>query len=288
MQKTFSLGRFDLIIIDEAHRSVFGKYGAIFEYFDCLLLGLTATPRDEVDRSTYDLFGMEQGEPTDSYEYDEAVADGYLNPFRAIKDNSKILTTGIDPEQLTPEEREQLEEIFEYEKMKAGLEPDEPYSRKINAVEIFKYIFNQDTVDHVLNRLMNDGIRVKDDTMIGKTIIFAYNHKHAVFIAERFAALYPDLGADFCRVIDNYEKYSSDLIDKFADAEKQPQIAVSVDMLDTGIDVPEIVNLVFFKPIHSKIKFWQMIGRGTRLCENLFGEGRDKGRIFNLRLLSKL
>lgn len=255
--KTFSLGRFDLIIIDEAHRSVFGKYGAIFDYFDGLLLGLTATPRDEVDRSTYDLFGMEQGEPTDSYEYDEAVADGYLNPFRAIKDNSKILTDGIDPKQLTLEERKQLEEIFEYEKMKAGLEPDDPYSRTINATEIFKYIFNQDTVDHVLNRLMNEGISVKNDTMIGKTIIFAYNHKHAVFIAERFAALYPDLGADFCRVIDNYEKYSSDLLDKFADKEKQPQIAVSVDMLDTGIDVPEIVNLVFFKPIHSKIKFWQ-------------------------------
>ena len=120
---------------------------------------------------------------------------------------------------------------------------------------------------------MNEGIRVKDGTMIGKTIIFAYNHKHAVFIAERFATLYPDLGPDFCRVIDNYEKYSSDLIVKFTDAEKQPQIAVSVDMLDTGIDVPEIVNLVFFKPIHSKIKFWQMIGRGTRLCENMFGEG---------------
>ena len=274
--KTFSLGRFDLIIIDEAHRSVFGKYGAIFDYFDGLLLGLTATPRDEVDRSTYDLFGMEQGEPTDSYEYDEAVADGYLNPFRAIKDNSKILTDGIDPKQLTLEERKQLEEIFEYEKMKAGLEPDDPYSRTINATEIFKYIFNQDTVDHVLNRLMNEGISVKNDTMIGKTIIFAYNHKHAVFIAERFAALYPDLGADFCRVIDNYEKYSSDLLDKFADKEKQPQIAVSVDMLDTGIDVPEIVNLVFFKPIHSKIKFWQMIGRGTRLCKNLFGNGRDK------------
>lgn len=274
--KTFSLGRFDLIIIDEAHRSVFGKYGAIFDYFDGLLLGLTATPRDEVDRSTYDLFGMEQGEPTDSYEYDEAVADGYLNPFKAIKDNSQILTEGINPEQLSPEERKQLEEIFEYEKMMAGLEPDDPYSRTINATEIFKYIFNQDTVDHVLNRLMNEGVRVNEDTMIGKTIIFAYNHKHAVFIAERFAALYPDLGPDFCRVIDNYEKYSSDLLDKFADKEKQPQIAVSVDMLDTGIDVPEIVNLVFFKPIHSKIKFWQMIGRGTRLCENLFGEGLDK------------
>lgn len=274
--KTFSLGRFDLIVIDEAHRSVFGKYGAIFDYFDGLLLGLTATPRDEVDRSTYELFGMEQGEPTDSYEYDEAVADGYLSPFKAIKDNSQILTEGIDPQNLSQEEREQLQEIFKYEKMMAGLKPNDPYSRTINAAEIFKYIFNQDTVDHVLNRLMNEGIRVKEDTMIGKTIIFAYNHKHAVFIAERFASLYPDLGADFCRVIDNYEKYSSDLLDKFADKENQPQIAVSVDMLDTGIDVPEIVNLVFFKPVHSKIKFWQMIGRGTRLCENLFGDGIDK------------
>ncbi len=277
--KTFSIGRFDLIIIDEAHRSVFGKYGAIFDYFDGLLLGLTATPRDEVDRSTYELFGMEQGEPTDSYEYDEAVADGYLNPFEAIKDNSKILKEGIDPDKLSPEELKQLDEIFEYEKLLKGLEPDDDYSRVISATEIFKYIFNADTVDHVINRLMNDGIRINDQTRIGKTIIFAYNHNHAVFIAERFNELYPELGPDFCRVIDNYEKYSSDLIDKFADINSLPQIAVSVDMLDTGIDVPEIVNLVFFKPIHSKIKFWQMIGRGTRLCENLFGEGKHKNKF---------
>lgn len=274
--KTFSVGRFDLIIVDEAHRSVFGKYGAIFDYFDCLLLGLTATPRDEVDRSTYDLFEMEQGEPTDSYEFDEAVADGYLNPFVPIKDNSQILTDGIDPNKLTDEERKQIQEIFEYEKLLAGLNPGDPYSRTINAAEIFKYIFNADTVDHVLNRLMEDGIRVNDGTKVGKTVIFAYNHKHAVYIAERFNILYPDLGADFCRVIDNYEKYSSVLIDKFSDKNKMPQIAVSIDMLDTGIDIPEILNLIFFKPIHSKIKFWQMIGRGTRLCENLFGEGEDK------------
>lgn len=274
--KTFSLGRFDLIIIDEAHRSVFGKYGAIFDYFDGLLLGLTATPRNEVDRSTYELFGMEQGEPTDSYEYEEAVADGYLNPFVPIKDNSLILKVGIDPEKLTDEEKKQIREIFEYEKIMAGLEPDDPYSRTINPVELFKYIFNTDTVDHVLNRLMEDGIRIKEGTVVGKTIIFAYNHNHAMFIAERFNALYPELGHDFCRVIDNYEKYSSDLLDKFSDIEKLPQIAVSVDMLDTGIDVPEVVNLVFFKPVHSKIKFWQMIGRGTRLCENLFGEGQHK------------
>lgn len=277
--KTFSIGHFDLVIIDEAHRSVFGKYGAIFDYFDTLLLGLTATPRDEVDRSTYELFGMEQGEPTDSYEYEEAVADGYLNDYTAIKDNSQILTEGIDPAKLSQEEREQLEEIFEYEKMMKGLDNDEGYSRTISANEIFQYIFNENTVDHVLNRLMEDGIRVKDGTMVGKTIIFAYNHRHAMFIAERFGKMFPDLGADFCRVIDNYEKYSSDLIARFSDKDKMPQIAVSVDMLDTGIDVPEIVNLVFFKPIHSKIKFWQMIGRGTRLCPDLFGPRQDKGKF---------
>lgn len=272
--KTFSIGRFDLIIIDEAHRSVFGKYGAIFDYFDGLLLGLTATPRDEVDRSTYELFGMEQGIPTDSYEYQEAIDERWLVPFVPIIDNSQILTDGIDPDKLTPEEREQLKEIFEYEKVIQSIEGD--YSRKISATEIFKYIFNQNTVDYVLTQLMENGYRVNDGTMIGKTIIFAYNHNHAVFIAERFAALYPDLGPDFCRVIDNYEKYSSDLIVRFKNPESLPQIAVSVDMLDTGIDVAEIVNLVFFKPVHSKIKFWQMIGRGTRLCPNLYGHGQDK------------
>ncbi len=260
--KTFSIGRFDLIIIDEAHRSVFGKYGAIFDYFDGLLLGLTATPRDEVVRSTYELFGMEQGIPTDSYEYQEAIDEGWLVPYVAIIDNSQILTEGIDPDKLSPEEREQLKEIFEYEKVIQSIEGD--YSRKISAAEIFKYIFNRHTVDYVLTQLMDNGYRVNYGTKLGKTIIFAYNHDHATFIAERFGALYPDLGPDFCRVIDNYEKYSSDLIVRFKDPERLPQIAVSVDMLDTGIDVPEIVNLVFFKPVRSKIKFWQMIGRGTR------------------------
>ncbi len=274
--KTFSVGRFDLIIIDEAHRSVFGKYGAIFQYFDSLLLGLTATPRDEVDRSTYELFGMEQGEPTDSYEYDEAVADGYLTPFRAIVNKSKIINEGIKIEQLSPAQQEILANLFEYEKIKRGLDPYEDYSRDIKPEEIFSYLFNTDTVDQVLMRIMTGGIRVKEGTIVGKTIVFAHNHAHAVLIAERFGALYPDLGADFCRVIDNYEKYSSDLLDRFSDPAKMPQIAVSVDMLDTGIDVPEVVNLVFFKPIRSKIKFLQMMGRGTRLCPNLFGPGQDK------------
>lgn len=274
--KTFSIGRFDLIIIDEAHRSVFGKYGALFDYFDGLLLGLTATPRDEVDRSTYELFGMEQGIPTDSYEYDEAIDDKWLVPFKPIIDNSKILTDGIDPDKLNPEERAQLKEIFEYEKLMRSMDPGEDYSRPISAMEIFRYVFNKDTVDHVLNELMENGYRIKDGTMLGKTIIFAYNHNHAVFIAERFAELYPDLGPSFCRVIDNYEKYAYDLLNDFKTPDKLPQIAVSVDMLDTGIDVPEILNLVFFKPVHSKIKFWQMIGRGTRLCPDIYGYGQNK------------
>lgn len=272
--KEFSIGRFDLIIIDEAHRSVFGKFSAIFNYFDSLLLGLTATPRDEIDRSTYQLFGMEQGMPTDSYEYQEAVDNGYLVPYNAISITSEILTQGIIEEQLSDAEKEELKAIFEYEKTRAMMDGD--YKRNIKPTEIFSYIHNTDTVDKVLDNLMTNGLKVDDEAKIGKTIIFAYNHKHAMLITERFNALYPELGPDFCRVIDNYEKYAESILDSFKDINKMPQIAVSIDMLDTGIDVPEVLNLVFFKPVHSKIKFWQMIGRGTRLCKDLFGPNKDK------------
>lgn len=272
--KEFTIGKFDLVIIDEAHRSVFGKFGAIFSYFDSLLLGLTATPRDEVDRSTYQLFEMEQGIPTDNYEYQEAVDNGYLVPYNAVSITSEILTQGIVEERLSNEEKEELKEIFEYEKTRAMLDGD--YKRDIRPTEIFSYIHNTDTVDKVLDNLMTNGLKVNDGARIGKTIIFAYNHKHAMLIAERFNILYPELGGDFCRVIDNYEKYAESILDNFKDVNKMPQIAVSVDMLDTGIDVPEVLNLVFFKPVRSKIKFWQMIGRGTRLCKDLFGPSKDK------------
>lgn len=272
--KEFTIGKFDLIIIDEAHRSVFGKFGAIFSYFDSLLLGLTATPRDEVDRSTYQLFEMEQGIPTDSYEYQEAVDNGYLVPYNAVSITSEILTQGIVEERLSDKEKEELKEIFEYEKTHAMLEGD--YKRDIKPTEIFSYIHNTNTVDKVLDNLMTNGLKANEGARIGKTIIFAYNHKHAILIAERFHVLYPELGTDFCRVIDNYEKYAESILDNFKDVNKMPQIAVSIDMLDTGIDVPEVINLVFFKPVRSKIKFWQMIGRGTRLCKDLFGPDKDK------------
>lgn len=293
--KPFSVGRFDLIIIDEAHRSIFGKYGAIFNYFDSMLVGLTATPRNEVEKSTYEIFEMEQGVPNYAYELEDAVSEGYLVNYHGFKRGSMILKEGIKYANLTAEEKQQMEQIWEYEQitkaMKGYEQPDEMHSvaaepqmtygtpkyvRDISNNEIFSYIFNISTVDAVLQDLMENGQKVQYGERIGKSIIFAYNHSHAELIVERFHKLYPEYGADFCVLIDNYVTYSQDLIDKFEVRDNNPQIAVSVDMLDTGIDVPDVLNLVFFKIVKSKIKFMQMIGRGTRLSPNIFGDDMDK------------
>ena len=275
-EKQFSVGRFDLIIIDEAHRSIFGKYGAIFNYFDSMLLGLTATPRDEVDKSTYDVFEMEQGQPNYAYELEDAVADGYLVNYHGFKRGSMILKEGIKYNNLSDEEKKQMEIVWEYEQTRKALDLNsEQYHRDILSNEIFSYIFNEDTVDAVLQDLMTTGLKVQSGERIGKTIIFAYNHRHAELIVNRFNILYPEYGSSFCALIDNYVTYSQDLIEKFEIRDEDPQIAVSVDMLDTGIDVPDVLNLVFFKVVKSKIKFMQMIGRGTRVSENIFGCGKD-------------
>jgi len=293
--KPFSVGRFDMIIVDEAHRSIFGKYGAIFNYFDTLLVGLTATPRDEIEKSTYDIFEMEQGVPNYAYELEDAVAEGYLVNYNGFKRGSLILKEGIKYSNLTAEEKQQMEQIWEYEQIRKTVNALEPYYettsiaadeqagfgspkyvRDIANNEIFSYIFNIATIDAVLQDLMENGLKVQYGERIGKSIIFAYNHKHAELIVERFNILYPEYGADFCVLIDNYVTYSQDLIDRFEIRDNNPQIAVSVDMLDTGIDVPDVLNLVFFKPVKSRIKFMQMIGRGTRLSQNIFGDGKDK------------
>ena len=277
--KPFSVGRFDLIIIDEAHRSIFGKYGAIFNYFDSMLVGLTATPRNEVDKSTYDIFEMEQGVPNYAYELEDAVSEGYLVNYRGFKRGSMILKEGIKYANLTDEEKMQMEEIWEYESAIKGIQralEEHSSARDIANNEIFSYIFNIDTIDEVLQDLMEKGLKVQYGERIGKSIIFAYNHRHAELIVERFNVLYPEYGAEFCALIDNYVTYSQDLINMFEVRDNNPQIAVSVDMLDTGIDVPDVLNLVFFKPVKSKIKFMQMIGRGTRLSPSIFGEGKDK------------
>jgi len=278
--KEFSVGRFDLIIIDEAHRSVFGKFGAIFNYFDSLMLGLTATPREDVDKSTYELFGLEEGIPNYDYNLDDAVNDGYLVPYTAFKKGTMILKEGIKYDKLSKEEKEQLEKVWIFEQAEKALMDGERKGRDIESKEIFTYIFNTDTIDKVLQDLMKNGLSVQGGERIGKTIIFAYNHQHAELIVLRFNFLYPEYGSDFCVLIDNYVNYAQDLIDKMETRDGNPQIAVSVDMLDTGIDIPDVLNLVFFKIVKSKIKFWQMVGRGTRLSENIFGAGKDKEQFY--------
>lgn len=278
-KKPYSIGRFDLIIIDEAHRSVFGKYGDIFRYFDSLLVGLTATPRDQVDKSTYELLHLEGGEPTDYYEYETAIEDGYLVDYTGFIRGSKVVNEGIKYDDLSPEEREQLEAVWEYEQL--NKDPDKEWEpRDIREQEIFKYIYNTDTIDKMLQDLMENGLKVQSGEKIGKSIIFAMNSRTAKLIVERFNILYPHCGDKFCEQIDYSINYSQSLIDKFSVRDSMPQIAVSVDMLDTGIDVPDVLNLVFFKRVRSRIKFMQMIGRGTRLSPDIFGAGEDKERFY--------
>ena len=279
----FGVGHFDLIIIDEAHRSVYQKYGAIFQYFDSLLIGLTATPRDEIDRNTYKLFELENGQPTYSYELSVAVEDGFLTPPRALSVPLKFPREGIKYSELSEEEQEEYELQEQFHDDETG-----ELIEEVNAGAINQWLFNQDTVDKVLMHLMESGLKVEGGDKLGKTIIFAKNTKHADFIVQRFDANYPAYAGKFCQKIDFSVNYAQSLIDDFSVVSKMPQIAVSVDMLDTGIDVPEILNLVFFKIVRSRTKFWQMIGRGTRLCEDLFGPGQDKKEFIVFDYLQNL
>ena len=272
-QQRFGPGFFDLIIIDEAHRSVYRKYKAIFDWFDAPLLGLTATPRSEVDRNTYSLFELEwdpvakMGVPTDAYELKQAVADEFLVPPRAIDVPLRFPRDGIRYEDLSDEEKE----AWDAAEWGEDGPPD-----GVDASAVNDWLFNTNTIDQMLKQLMEDGLKVEGGDRLGKTIIFAKNHKHAKFIVERFDANYPALKGRFCRLIDNQVKYAHSLIDDFEVTGKDPQIAVSVDMLDTGIDIPDVLNLVFFKIVRSKSKFWQMIGRGTRLRPGIFVDADGK------------
>jgi len=270
-ERFYGVGHFDLIIIDEAHRSIYQKYKAIFDYFDAMLIGLTATPKKDIDRNTYSLFGIEDDDPTFAYELNTAVDQGFLIPPKSKSVPLKFQREGIKYSELSEKEKEEYEEKF-------GDPSSEEAPDTIGSGALNKWLFNTDTVDKVLEHLMTDGIKVSGGDKLGKTIIFAKNHQHAVFIEERFNKNYPEYSGHFLRVIDNYETKAQDLLEKFTYPfeEQNPQIAVSVDMMDTGVDAPRVVNLVFFKIVRSSSKFWQMIGRGTRLCPNLFGPGEDK------------
>ncbi len=273
----FSPAHFDLIIIDESHRSIFKKYRAIFEYFDAIMVGLTATPKTDVDRNTYDFFEVENGMPTYAYDYETAVyTDHVLVPYYNYEVKTEFLDNGITYDRLSDEDKERYEEDFTED----GYMPDFVPSERLN-----EFIFNENTVDTVLQDLMERGIKVEGGDRLGKTIIFAQNKDHAEFIIQRFNKLYPKYNGTFAQRVTCDDSYAQTIIDDFKIADKMPIIAVSVDMMDTGIDVPECVNLVFFKKVRSKTKFWQMIGRGTRLCKNLNcidavdGEYTDKRRF---------
>lgn len=270
--RTFGPGYFDLIVIDEAHRSIYQKYKAIFDWFDASLVGLTATPKDEVDRNTYRLFHLENGIPTDAYSLDEAVAEGYLVPPVAVSVPLKFMRDGIRYDQLSEAEKDEWDSL---EWTEEGDVPD-----AVSAEELNRWLFNADTVDKVLQTLMDRGHKVAGGDRIGKTIIFAKNNAHAEFIRQRFDLAYPEYGGQLARVITYRTEYAQSLIDDFSTKDKAPHIAISVDMLDTGIDVPGVVNLVFFKLVRAKSKFWQMIGRGTRLSPDLFGPGEDKKNFY--------
>lgn len=269
--KLFTCGHFDLLICDEAHRSIYNKYRDIFRYFDAPLVGLTATPKDEIDKNTYAIFDLEKGMPTYGYELAQAVKDGYLVDFLSVETKLKFLEEGITYDQLSEEDKAAYEDTFTDEN---GELPE-----KIESSALNEWVFNEDTIREVLHILMEYGLKIDYGEKLGKTIIFAKNHRHAEMILEVFQREYPHLGDGFAQVIDNYMTYSQSAIDNFSDPGKLPQIAISVDMLDTGIDVPEVLNLVFFKKIMSKSKFWQMIGRGTRLCPDLL-DGADKTQFY--------
>ena len=268
--KLFTCGHFDLVICDEAHRSIYNKYKDIFNYFDAPLVGLTATPKDQIDKNTYEIFELENGVPTYGYELDQAVKDGYLVDFMSVETTLKFIQNGIVYDELSEEDKQAYEDTFENEN---GEVPDSIGSAALN-----DWIFNEDTIKEVLHVLMTNGLKIDYGNKIGKSIIFAKNPRHAEKIYEVFGKEYPHL-VGYAKVIDNYLNYAQSAIDEFSDPKKLPQIAISVDMLDTGIDVPEVLNLVFFKKVMSKAKFWQMIGRGTRLCPGLL-DGEDKKKFY--------
>ena len=268
--KLYTCGHFDLLICDEAHRSIYNKYRDIFSYFDAPLVGLTATPKDEIHKNTYEVFELESGVPTYGYELAQAVKDGFLVDFLSVETKMKFIVEGIHYDDLSEADKEAYENTFEDEN---GDLPEAIASSAMN-----EWVFNEDTIAQVLHVLMRDGLKIDYGQKLGKTIIFAKNHRHAEKIYEIFGREYPQLKG-WAKVIDNQIKYAQSAIDEFSDPGKLPQIAISVDMLDTGIDVPEVVNLVFFKKVMSKAKFWQMIGRGTRLCSGLV-DGKDKDKFY--------
>jgi type I restriction enzyme R subunit len=261
----FDIGHFDLIIADESHRSIYNIYGDIFKYFDAYQVGLTATPVGFISRNTFDMFDCDETMPTAYYPLDKAIEDGNLVDYMVIDFKTKFMRDGIKYNEFTEEQkkeveaRDYLEEELDYEDC-----------------DINKTVFNKSTSSIVIKNLFENGLKDENCQTIGKTIIFCRTIEHAKFMQDLIDELYPQYGGRISAVIASGIPRAEALIDEFKEPTNPMKIAISVDMLDTGVDVPEVVNLVFDKPVKSKVKFEQMIGRGTRLCSDLFGKGKDK------------
>ena len=269
--ENFDVGFFDLIIADESHRSIYNRWRDIFLYFDCPQIGLTATPVGHINRNTFRLFNCEDGDPTANFSYEEAVSHTppYLVPFQPFDVTTDFMRRGIKYRQLNEEQREQLEETEE-----------DAETFDYDREQINRLVFNRPTNEFIMRNLMENGLHDRNGQAVGKSIVFARSHNHAVFLQKVFDELYPQYGGNFCRVIDSHDPRAEQLITEFKKPDSPLTVAISVDMLDTGIDIPEIVNLVFAKPVKSYVKFWQMIGRGTRLREGLFGLGKNKSEFY--------
>jgi len=266
----FSPAFFDLIIADESHRSIYKRYKEIFDHFDSYQLGLTATPIDFIERNTFKMFETDDGEPTYAYTLDEAIENDppYLVNFKVLNVRTRFQLEGIKAGQLpTAIQKKLVEEGKDLEEI------------DFEGTDLEKKVSNSGTNELIVREFMENCIRDASGTKPGKSIIFAISHKHALRLEKIFNELYPEFKGKLARVIDSHDPRASTdggLLDQFKDPNNELMVAISVDMLDTGVDVPECVNLVFAKPVFSRAKFWQMIGRGTRLCENLFGPGKDK------------
>lgn len=249
-----SPGYYDLIICDESHRSIYHRYKAILDHLDAINLGLTATPTDFIDHNTFTLFDCDDGAPTCYYGYDEAVRDRYLVPYRPVH----VARTGFQIQGLKPGE---FPGEISDQVIKQGIDPDD---FSFEGTDLERSVSNTGTNDAIVREFMDQSIKDAVGTMPAKSIIFAVSHRHALEIYKSFNRLFPDLQRrGLARVIDSRMERAEKTLDDFKYKEF-PRVAISVDMLDTGIDVPAIRNLVFAKPVFSKVKFWQMIGRGTR------------------------
>ncbi len=255
----FSIGDFDVIISDECHRSIYNKWKEVFTYFDATQIGLTATPADLIERDTFRFFDCEDSIPTFLYTYDEAVADKVLVPFKTYKTQTHFQIAGVKPGDVPSAVMKEL--------MEKGVEPDDV---NFEGTDIEKKVIIVGTNEAIVKEFMEKCIMDSTGTLPAKSIFFAMTKQHAKRIWEAFEKFYPEYKGRLARVITSDDSRAQQMLKQFK-TESWPRVAISVDMLDTGVDVPEACNLVFAKPVFSKIRFWQMLGRGTRndaTCRN--------------------